>query len=236
MRFLEIGPGSCARNDGLTLHARVRARAKGEYRLELLRAANGEVASFFTGSLARSFPALQSTFPPPLFTQPFAPTVPTVRVAASAPTGDRRATIVTSGLPHDAVTLPLARCGPWPSVRSSPGGSSRFRGVLWDRSSNGWRAKIKVKGRTWYLGTYKDEVEAAEAYDAASFFCAGARAIVNFPNQSYELVELPRQPPEWLIEHLVLQASKGLIELSSSLRRWVNKNPDAVAGLPYKPV
>jgi len=137
---------------------------------------------------------------------------------------------------HDAAAIALAGGGPLPSVRNSLGGSSLFRGVLWDASSKGWRAKIKVKGKTWYLGTYKDEVEAAEAYDAASFFCAGARAIVNFPNQSYELVELPRQPPEWLIEHLVLQASKGLIELSSSLRRWVNKNPDAVAGLPYKPI
>jgi len=168
---------------------------------------------------------MHSWFPPPLFT------APTVQVAAaSARTG--RAAAVTSAAGHDATAHAI---GPLPSAPKSLGGSSRFRGVLWNASSNGWRAKIKVKGRTWYLGTYKDEVEAAEAYDAASFFCAGARAIVNFPNQSYELAEPPRQPPEWLIEHLVLQASQGLIELSSSLRRWVNKNPDAVVGLPYTP-
>ena len=208
------------------------ARAKGEYRLELLRAANG--ASSFTCSLVHLSPSSHGTLLPPMFTQTLDPTMQVA--ATSAPTGHCRTTSTLSALLHDAAVLARAGDGPLPSVRNSLGGSSRFRGVLWDARSKGWRTKIKVKGKTWYLGTYKDEVEAAEAYDAASFFCAGARAIVNFPNQSYELVELPRQPPEWLIEHLLLQASQGLIELSSSLRRWVNKNPDALTGLSYTAV
>ena len=52
-------------------------------------------------------------------------------------------------------------------------GVSTFRGVVWDKSSRTWRSKIKVKAKTWYLGIFEDDVSAAKAYDAASYFVHG---------------------------------------------------------------
>jgi len=45
--------------------------------------------------------------------------------------------------------------------QTKSGQSSDFRGVIWDPVSKAWRTKIKLKNRTWYLGTYKDERVAA---------------------------------------------------------------------------
>ena len=57
--------------------------------------------------------------------------------------------------------------------------SSRYRGGdLW--KAKGWRARITIKlGDTRYIGTFKTEVEAAEAYDAVARLYRGF--ILNFP-------------------------------------------------------
>jgi hypothetical protein len=99
--------------------------------------------------------------------------------------------------PQQQPLMPVA------TLRNSLGGSSLYRGVMWDVSSNAWRAKIKVKGKTWYLGMHKSEIEAAQSYDAASWFVSGPKAIVNFPSISYDVVDPPRTPPPWLIQRLI---------------------------------
>ena len=111
-------------------------------------------------------------------------------------------------------------------------------GVIWDFASQAWRSKIKVKGHTWYLGVYRLEVDAAVAYDAASWFIQGNKAVVNFPDTNYDVVDVPRPPPKWLIEHILEQvdslvsnwtdaclpqASAGKRTLSPSFRRWYEK-------------
>jgi hypothetical protein len=100
-------------------------------------------------------------------------------------------------LPQQQPLMPIA------TLRNSLRGSSLHRGVSWDVQSHAWRAKIKVKGKTWYLGMYKSEIEAAQSYDAASWFVSGAKAIVNFLSVSYDLVDPPRAPPPWLIQRLI---------------------------------
>ena len=45
--------------------------------------------------------------------------------------------------------------------------TSGHRGVSWSRSSLGWRAAIKVDGRTRVLGVYASKLEAAAAYQGA---------------------------------------------------------------------
>ena len=43
-------------------------------------------------------------------------------------------------------------------------GTSKYTGVYRCKKSKKWRANINIKGKTKHLGTFKDELEAAEAY------------------------------------------------------------------------
>ena len=43
-------------------------------------------------------------------------------------------------------------------------GSSKYTGVSWYKSSQKWRAEIKINGKGKYLGYFKTELEASEAY------------------------------------------------------------------------
>jgi hypothetical protein len=86
---------------------------------------------------------------------------------------------------------------------------SNFCGIIWDFASQAWRAKIKVKGKTWYLGVHKDEIAAAQAYDAASWFIYGPRGKLNFFDINYEVLGPPRTPPIWLVQHLVQLVGLG---------------------------
>lgn len=65
--------------------------------------------------------------------------------------------------------------------RASVGGSSRFKGVSWSKRDKIWYANICVNYRTIYLGTYRNEEDAARAYDAAAKKYFGAFARPNFP-------------------------------------------------------
>ena len=44
--------------------------------------------------------------------------------------------------------------------------SSRFRGVSWDKRGQKWVAKLKIDGKSKFIGGYDDETEAARACDA----------------------------------------------------------------------
>jgi len=61
--------------------------------------------------------------------------------------------------------------------------TSKYPGVDWQKNSNKWRAKIKIKGKAYHLGMYENEEKAFEAY------CA-ALALINEP---YELKGLEVQ-------------------------------------------
>jgi len=61
------------------------------------------------------------------------------------------------------------------------GRKSRFKGVY--PRGNKWYAAIKHKGKTYYLGTFDDEVEAAKARDRKAYELEGEFAYLNFPEE-----------------------------------------------------
>ena len=43
--------------------------------------------------------------------------------------------------------------------------ASQYRGVTFNKAKNHWRANLKHKGRSYYLGSFENEIEAAKAYN-----------------------------------------------------------------------
>ncbi len=65
-------------------------------------------------------------------------------------------------------------------VNKAPrGGSSQFVGVY--RYRDKWAAKVKHRGKDYYVGVFNDEVEAAKARDRKAYELHGEYAYLNFP-------------------------------------------------------
>jgi hypothetical protein len=67
-------------------------------------------------------------------------------------------------------------------------GTSRFKGVSWDKRKQLWRAQIGKNYKTTFLGWFKNETDAAKAYDTAAVAFFGEFALINFPNSSHEQI------------------------------------------------
>lgn len=52
--------------------------------------------------------------------------------------------------------------------RKRQGGSSEHKGVYWNKRNKRWRAQIQMNGQYIYLGEFKEEIQAAEAYSLAA--------------------------------------------------------------------
>jgi AP2 domain-containing protein len=61
------------------------------------------------------------------------------------------------------------------------GRTSQYKGVFWDKSRERWSATIHYDHKTRYLGRYRDEEDAAHAYDLAALESFGSFARLNFP-------------------------------------------------------
>ncbi len=60
-------------------------------------------------------------------------------------------------------------------------GSSRYKGVTWNKNAKRWQASIQVNRKRRHLGYFLAEEPAARAYDAAARLTFGAFAALNFP-------------------------------------------------------
>jgi len=64
-------------------------------------------------------------------------------------------------------------------------GSSRFVGVTWAKNEQRWRAQIASKDGIKHLGAFREENEAAVAYDLAAIARDPEMAGTNFPKRLY---------------------------------------------------
>lgn len=69
-------------------------------------------------------------------------------------------------------------------------GTSKFKGVFWDKSSNSWRARIRNSYKWIDLGHYDNEIEAAIAYDKRAYELWGEYARTNFPPEVFLSTEI----------------------------------------------
>lgn len=67
--------------------------------------------------------------------------------------------------------------------RPRRGGTSVYKGVSWDATSQRWRAQIQDGTRKRNLGRYDTQEAAARAYDVAAREQRGDYACINFPDQ-----------------------------------------------------
>lgn len=65
--------------------------------------------------------------------------------------------------------------------RKSPGKTSGFRGVSWDRKNLNWFAQIHVNDTGFNLGRFENEEDAARAYDKAAIKNGFFKEALNFP-------------------------------------------------------
>ena len=70
--------------------------------------------------------------------------------------------------------------------------SSQYKGVCWEKYTGKWRAAIVAFGRSYSLGRYHNEIDAAEAYDMAARKFFGEHAWLNFPDD--EALQIRSEP------------------------------------------
>lgn len=58
-------------------------------------------------------------------------------------------------------------------------GSSRFKGVSWDKTNEKWKSRLRVDNREMFLGRFSSEIEAALAYNEAAKNIYGEFAKLN---------------------------------------------------------
>jgi hypothetical protein len=58
-------------------------------------------------------------------------------------------------------------------------GTSKYKGVYWDKNNKKWMSRIKINKKTKYLGRFKSEKEAAEVYNKAAVELFGEFAYLN---------------------------------------------------------
>jgi hypothetical protein len=59
---------------------------------------------------------------------------------------------------------------------------SGYKGVYWNKHHKKWHVRTTKSGRTFYLGSFNDKIEAAIAYDRKAKELFGEFAYLNFPD------------------------------------------------------
>ena len=110
-----------------------------------------------------------------------AKTVPMHREIMNAPQGLFVDHINHNGLDNrkDNLRIVTPQQNSW-NKRSGKIGSSKYKGVSWDKKKQKWQVGIRISNKSEYLGRFEDEKEAAAVYDAAARKRCGEYAFLNF--------------------------------------------------------
>jgi len=61
-------------------------------------------------------------------------------------------------------------------------GTSKYKGVSWEKATKKWRAQLQLRGRKYNIGRFTSEEEAAKAYDEkVREICGTGIYWLNFP-------------------------------------------------------
>lgn len=101
--------------------------------------------------------------------------------------------------------------------------SSIYTGVI--RVKNGpWQAHISVNYKSMYLGSYHNEILAAESYDKASLHLYGKDVKLNFPYKKEEYLSLDLATWFKQVRSNKKKSSKyKYVSFSTSLKKWISK-------------
>lgn len=97
----------------------------------------------------------------------------------SAPRGSCIDHINHNGLDNRRENLRIVTTTQNAQNQRSRTGSSRFKGVYWHKGAQKWIARIVINGQKTYLGSFVDEVAAANAYNIAASQHYGEYAYLN---------------------------------------------------------
>ena len=70
------------------------------------------------------------------------------------------------------------------NVLLNNGSTSRYKGVCWNKNLKKWSAATRFNTKTYHLGYFEDEIDAAKAYDKRAVELHGEFACPNFPPQT----------------------------------------------------
>jgi len=113
------------------------------------------------------------------------------------------------------------------------GKSSQYKGVCRDKSKNRWVVYVRHNGRNHYVGRFRDEIDAARAYDRKAYELFGEFAWLNFPEE----LRGPGGQASWAPEENEESAAGADVQESenseySTLAR--SSQVDAVTGEPER--
>ena len=95
--------------------------------------------------------------------------------------------------------------------RPRANGTSRYKGVSWNRNKRKWQAHIRHRGHFIYLGCYDYEADAAIAYDDMAIELFGEFACLNFHYRP--------EIKQWLAESFFFCPTKNDMEIFEDVVR-----------------
>jgi hypothetical protein len=103
------------------------------------------------------------------------------------------------------------------SYNSRPRGkSSQYKGVRRDKSRNRWVVYVRCNGHSHYVGRFRDEIEAARAYDRKAYELFGEYAWLNFPEE----LRGPGGQASWTPEEAEETAGDAERQNNGTVERW----------------